>query len=145
MNSPSFIPAYEIWTPDLIREHFVAKHAFLLTIPGTLEFGRFLHKKIAALFVESRMLSGRQNPGYACQPTRKTYPPLRVPSPSVRTIPGKLEFRSVMVPHRSYVGTIDPVKKIDETTFVTLDIHHFLLHILPGTGPYGSANPTRPR
>ena len=30
-------------------------------------------------------------------PSRKGYPFLRVPSPSVRTIPGKLEFRSVMV------------------------------------------------
>src|SRR5690606_21158465 len=54
----------------------------------------------------------RRSPGYAYQPTRKTYPPLRVPSPSVWTIPDKLEFRSVMVPHRSYVGTIDPGKKL---------------------------------
>ncbi|HLU93274.1 MAG TPA: hypothetical protein VKZ54_04080 [Membranihabitans sp.] len=98
---------------------------FQKCIPKTLEFDRYLLGKMATLFIRKP----RRNPGYACQPTRKTYPPLRVPSPSVRTIPGKLEFRSVMVPHRSYVGTIDPVKKIDGITFVIFDIDHFTRHI----------------
>ncbi|HLU93652.1 MAG TPA: hypothetical protein VKZ54_05985 [Membranihabitans sp.] len=71
--------------------------------------------------------------GEACQPSRKTYPPLRVPSPSVRTSPGKLEFRSVMVPHRSHMGTIVPVKKIDETPIVIFANEHFSLHIEPHT------------
>src|SRR5690606_25864828 len=91
----------------------------ILVIPKTFEpaylsvtagrFDRYLCGKMATFIIRKP----RRSPGYAYQPTRKTYPPLRVPSPSVRTIPGKLEFRSVMVPHRSYVGTIDPGKKID--------------------------------
>src|SRR5690606_18535236 len=48
--------------------------------------------------------------GYACQPTRKRY---------------------FSVPHRSYVGTIDPVKKIDGIIFVIFDIDHFTRHIQP--------------
>ncbi|HLU93444.1 MAG TPA: hypothetical protein VKZ54_04930 [Membranihabitans sp.] len=64
---------------------------------------------MATLFIRKLRPPIAIGASYACQPTQKTYPPLRVPSPSVRTIPGKLEFRSVMVPHRSYVGTIDLV------------------------------------
>src|SRR5690606_7522816 len=61
------------------------------------EFDRFLCQKLADLFVEFRMPPGRQKPGYVCQPTRKRY---------------------FSVPHRSYVGTIYPIKKIDGITFV---------------------------
>src|SRR5690606_39719882 len=57
-----------------------------VAIPKPIYFDRFLGGKIAAYFIENTRCSY----GYVCQPTRKRY---------------------FSVPHRSYVGPIDPVKK----------------------------------
>src|SRR5690606_18283346 len=94
------------------------------TIPETFEpayrtvtagrFDRFLCQKLANLFVENT----QQNPSYSFQPA---------------------PFGFL---HRSY----DRSRSLHYRDYIQscLDLHQFLWHLLPGTGPYGSVNPKRP-
>src|SRR5690606_18442866 len=77
-----------------------------VAIPKPIYFDRFLGGKIAAYFIENT----RRSYGYVCQPTRKRY---------------------FSVPHRSYMSTIDPVKKIDGISFVIFVIDDFSKPIEP--------------